>query len=238
MSVNRAGTLAGTSTMARTIEVFGPPASGKSSVAAALSAVPGLVTLKDHGPADLPPLVWAAIRAWPVLTVAPPDGVGRRRWTAWAGRLGAAPQIVRHRLHGGAETVLLDQGPAYTLGRLATLRERARSRGWWQDRLTESVQLIDVLVLLDADTATLAARLRRRSKSHVAKDLSEGALAAYLDREQQTCRAVAEEFEAAGGKLVRLDTRVTSPRACVAAISAVLSAAPAPAAEPAKSEAS
>jgi hypothetical protein len=234
MSVTRTGPRTG----ARTIEVFGPPASGKSSVAAALAAVPGLVTLKDHGPADLPPLAWAAIRAWPVLTVAPPDGVGRRRWTAWAGRLGAAPRIVRHRLHDGAETVLLDQGPAYTLGRLATLRQRARSLGWWQHRLAESVQLLDVLVLLDADTTTLAARLRRRSKSHVAKDLSEGALAAYLDREQQICRAVAEAFEAAGGKVLRLDTRVTSPRACVAAISAVLAAAPMQASEPAESEAS
>jgi AAA domain len=220
----------------RTIEVLGAPASGKSSVAAALAAVPGLVTVKDHGPGDLPPLAWAALRAWPVLTVAPPGGVGRGRWMAWAGRLGAAPQVVRHRVRRGAETVLLDQGPAYTLGRLATLRRRPRGRRWWQDRVAESVRLLDVLVLLDADTATLAKRLRRRSKLHLGKDLSEAALAAYLDGERETCRGVAEAFEAAGGSVLRLDSGVTSPRACVAAITAVLAGGQA--VEPAQRDAS
>jgi hypothetical protein len=210
--------------MSRThiIEVFGPPASGKSSVAASLASVPGLVTLKDHGPADLAPLTWAAVRAWPALTIAPPDGVSRARWMAWAGRLGAAPQVVRHRVRRGAATVLLDQGPAYTLGRLATLRDRGRGHVWWQQRVLDCAQLIDVLVLLDADTATLTRRLRRRSKSHVAKDLPDVAAAAYLVREQQTCRAVAEAFEAAGGTVLRLDTGVTSPSGCVAAIAALL----------------
>ncbi|MGH3385984.1 MAG: AAA family ATPase, partial [Nocardioidaceae bacterium] len=156
----------------RVVELLGPPASGKSSVAAGLAETPGVVVLKEHRRSDLPALVKSVVAAWPVLWTRPPAGVGRLRWAAWAGRLGAAPRTVGRR-RAPRTVVLLDQGPAYTLGRMAQLRDDPLAAAWWQARMEMSAQLLDVLVVLDADTATLAHRLHARPKAHVARTLDQ-----------------------------------------------------------------
>lgn len=205
------------------IELLGAPAAGKSSLAAALSSVPGTVVLKDHTPRDLPALTAACVRDWSVLLADPPPGIPRLRWTAWAGRVGAAPAVAgRHRRH--ADVVVFDQGPAYTLGRLMPVRRDPHGNHWWYRRACGTARLLALLVVLDADPEVLACRLRARDKEHPAAGMSEQDARGYLDAERQTCRVVAETLGRAGTRVLFLDTgrhelgeQVAAVRAAVAA---------------------
>ena len=199
----------------RVLELLGPPGSGKSSLATRLAALEGHVVVKDHSPGDLPVLLRSIVSAKPVLTRRPPPGVSRTRWVAWAGRLVAADEVVRRRARSGARVVVLDQGPAYTLGRLTDVRRSRTGSQWWHRQLTASAALLDVLVLLDAVLATLVELLHGRAKYHAELALDERAVDDYLADAQYDCRVIASWLEAAGVRVVRLDTsRVTADEAC------------------------
>lgn len=207
---------------AQVIELLGAPASGKSSIATALAARPGVVLLKDHEPADLPSLAWSAVRASPILRFPPPEGVGRARWAAWAGRLRAAPALVDRRDGRGATVVLFDQGPAYTLGRLTSLRRHDAGDAWWRRRAAECGRLLDLVVLLEVDERTLARRLRERSKAHVTQTMDDAEIETYLVQQQLVCRRVADAVAQAGATVLRLDTGEGPAREHVAAIMSTL----------------
>lgn len=190
------------------LELLGAPASGKSGLAAELAGHPGVAVVKDHAAADLPALGWALTRS-PRVVSAKPQGVSWSRWFAWAGRLGAVPQVARRRMHEGAAVVLLDQGPAYTLGRIRALRRTVGGDDWWASRIGHVAMTLDLLVLLEADVDTLVSRLRGRHKQHVASKLGDHALGEYLRQERATCRFMAEVLGEAGVTVLRLDTAVT-----------------------------
>ena len=199
------------------VELLGAPASGKSSLARELARLPGVTVVKDHRRRDLVPLAQSVGRSWPVMFGPLPAGVTRSRWVAWAGRLGAAPEIVRRLLARGATTVVLDQGPAYTLGRMVGVRTAAGS-DWWRARSSDCAMMLDLLVVLDADPATLAARLRSRDKDHRTSSFDDAQTRAYLAHEQATCRLVAEVLSDAGTPVMYLDTSRMSLLAQVSAI--------------------
>jgi hypothetical protein len=188
------------------IELLGAPAAGKSGLAAALGTAPGTVVVKDHHRRDLPALLGGVARAWPVLLADPPPDTSRLRWTAWAGRLTAAPALVAH--HGGTDgrLVILDQGPAYTLGRMLDVRRGRRGSHWWYRQACATGRLLDLLVVLDAAPDVLAGRLRGRPKDHRASDLDLPRTTGYLAAEQQICRAVADAVGRAGARVLQLDT--------------------------------
>lgn len=188
------------------VELLGAPASGKSGLATELARLPGVAVVKDHRHRDLAPLLRGVGRSWPVLLGPPPPGVSRARWAAWAGRLSAAPEIVRRLVARGADTVVLDQGPAYTLGRMVTARGTETGSAWWRARSNDCAGLLDLLVVLDADPATLTDRLRGRDKSHLAGSFDDEQAHAYLAAEQATCRLVAEILADAGTSVIHLDT--------------------------------
>jgi hypothetical protein len=210
--------------MTRVVELLGPPAAGKSSVARTLAEMSGVAVVKDHRPADLPALVVGAARAWPVLHSRRPSGIGRARWMAWGGRLGAAPYVVCRRRAAGARGVLLDQGPAYTLGRLTAVRRDASGLRWWNRRIAACADLLDGLVLLHAGPETLAERLSARDKQHPAQDLPHAELLRYLAGEAALSAMVADAVEEAGGSVLRLDTTSAQLGDHVAAVSALLAA--------------
>jgi hypothetical protein len=188
------------------IELLGVPAAGKSGLAAALGTAPGTVVVKDHCNRDLPALFGGVVRAWPVLLVAPPSGTSRLRWAAWAGRLCAAPAVAAHRGAAEGRRVVLDQGPAYTLGRLIDLRREPRGSHWWYRQACATSGLLELLVVLDASPDVLAGRLRDRGKEHRASGLDPQQTTRYLAAEQQTCRAVADAIGRAGAHVLHLDT--------------------------------
>jgi hypothetical protein len=192
--------------LSRVVELVGAPGTGKSTVAAEIATVPGVVLLKDHRPTDLPALAWSAMTAGRPVVSRPPDGVSRRRWVAWLGRVGAAPRCVRRRLASGAHAVVLDQGPVYTLGRMAGPADADPAVARWQRaRLSECRRLLDVVVLLDGDTELLTGRIRSRAKFHPAGDLPLAATRAFVDCERAASRRVVDLVAATGGIVVRLD---------------------------------
>lgn len=203
------------------VELMGPPGSGKSTLAAELAEIPGVCVLKDHRHEDLPSLAWATLRAWQVLPAAPAE-VSHTRWSAWAGRLGAARAVAERRLAAGAAMVVLDQGPAYTLGRMLEARRTARGHHWWWRRSADCAGLLDLLVVLDADTTILSRRLHVRSKAHPADAWDEEELAGYLQRERETCRDVADVLARQGTAVRRVRTDRTTVADQVAVVTEAL----------------
>jgi hypothetical protein len=199
----------------RVVELLGPPGSGKSALGERLARLDGCVVVKDHDRGDLPVLLRSALAAGPVLAHRPPPGVGHARWVAWGGRLVAADEVVRRRATKGARTVVLDQGPAYTLGRLTDLCTTRNGADWWHRQLHGCADLLDSLVLLDADRRTLLERLHTRPKDHAALGLDEHGAEDYLATAQHDCRVMASWLEFVGVPVVRLDTsRITADEGC------------------------
>jgi broad-specificity NMP kinase len=203
------------------VELLGAPGSGKSALATALEGREGVTVVKDHQPGDRPALAWSMARSWRLAGAAPPQ-VDRRRWVAWAARLGAAPHVARRRIARGAGTVVFDQGAAYTLVRMLQLRRRHPGNVWWERRCTDTACLLDLLVLVDADTPTLAARLRARRKDHPAEELEPGRLHEYLDAERRGCHEVADALAQEGAEAIRLVTTGMTPEEQVAEVLAAL----------------
>ena len=194
----------------RVIELLGPPGSGKSTLAARLAVLDGCQVVKDHRPGDLPVLLRGIASAGPVLARRPPAGVTRTRWLAWAGRVAAVEDVVGAREARGARLVVLDQGPAYTLGRMAEGCRSRQAAGWWHGQLAAYAQLLDTLVLLDADPLVLFDRLRERGKDHPGASLDECRFREHVADAAHDCRVMAAWLESAGVPVVRLDTsRVT-----------------------------
>ena len=194
----------------RVIELLGPPGSGKSTLAARLAVLDGCQVVKDHAPGDLPALLRGIASAGTVLARRPPAGVTRTRWLAWAGRVAAVEDVVGVREARGAQLVVLDQGPAYTLGRMADGCCSRRAAGWWHGQLAAYAQLLDTLVLLDADPLVLYDRLRVRGKDHPGARLDECRFREQVADATLGCRVMAAWLELAGVPVVRLDTsRVT-----------------------------
>lgn len=206
------------------VELLGAPASGKSGLAAELCQDPAAVLVKDHGRREIPRLLWGATRAWPVLLEAPPDGATRLRWAAWAGRLVAAPAVATRR-GSGRGLVVLDQGPAYTLARMADVRRTARGSHWWHRQACATARLLDVLVVLDAEPEVLSRRLHARPKAHRATVLDDRATDDYLRAEQATCRVVADAVARAGAAVLHLDTGRVPVAEQAAAVRSALAAA-------------
>lgn len=190
------------------VELLGAPASGKSALAEALSELEGVTVVKDHRRSDLSTLAWGVARAWPVAVTPPPD-VDRLRWAAWTGRLAAASRIAGIRLATGASTVVFDQGAAYTLVRMLELRHRPSGNVWWWSRCLETAGLLDLLVILDADNATLARRVRDRDKQHRAVELPPARLHQYLTAERRGCHLVADVLAREGAEVRRIITTDT-----------------------------
>lgn len=190
------------------IELLGAPAAGKTQLAEALARLEGVTVVKDHRRADLSALAWSMARSLPV-AVTPPHDVDRLRWAAWAGRLSAASRIASVRLATGASTVVFDQGAAYTLVRMLDLRDRPSGGVWWWNRCLETAGLLDLLVLLDADTTTLANRVHRRGKNHVSLGLAPSHLHDYLSAERRACHLVADLLAREGAEVRRIITTQT-----------------------------
>jgi broad-specificity NMP kinase len=202
----------------RVVELLGPPGSGKSTLAAALTAANGSVLVKDHAVRDLPALARAAGRAGSTYFLQRPVTVPAARHAAWLVRLGAAADVVARRAREGATLVVLDQGPAYTLGRLRHLCVTGHGRAWWGRHALATARLLDLVVLLDADPGTLAQRLRDRDKPHAAQRLGQTELLAYLREEHHRARVVAQVLGRAGAQCLELTTDTGSADDAVQAV--------------------
>jgi deoxyadenosine/deoxycytidine kinase len=204
------------------IEVVGPPGAGKSALAGALSNRHDVVVVKDHELRDVPALVLSAATATLVLRAGVPGGVSTPRWLAWAARLRAAPAVAARHAESGARVVAFDQGPAYTLARMSMLEGSASAHRWWYAQAAATARLLDALVVLDADLATLVTRVRSRSKAHVCKGLDKPDARRYLDTERRRAEQVVDVLDRAGCTVVRIDSGHIETAAQVREVMAVL----------------
>jgi cytidylate kinase len=192
------------------VELLGPPGAGKSGLARALAQISGVAVVKDHDRHDVAAAARSVAHALPVALSHPPAGVDRIRWAAWAGRLAAAPRVARHRLADGAGTVVFDQGAAYTLVRMLEVRRYPAGNTWWWRRSMETADLLDLLVILDADTETLVDRVRSRDKAHAVSTQSADVMRGYLAKERAACHLVADVLAREGTNARRVITTEVS----------------------------
>ncbi len=191
-------------TSSRAIEVVGPAGSGKSTVVDCL-ATSGNVRVV----ASVTPTTSARRRAIAVAGAAPRllrlaiRGRLPRRHIAWVARLGAFRMLVDS---GGSEHVVLDQGPLYTLGRLAGARPSSAGDRWHDDRIREWAQRLDAVVVLDAPDPVLVSRINRRAKSHAVKGSDETAALAAVARQRDDLDRVVSAVAACGLEVLRFDT--------------------------------
>jgi broad-specificity NMP kinase len=204
------------------VEILGAPGAGKSGLASALSELDGVTVVKDHSRADISAAAWSVARSLPVVFSRPPQEVDRLRWLAWASRVSGAPRVARQRLSQGSSTVVFDQGAAYTLMRMLEVRGHRWGNAWWWRRSIETARLLDLLVILDADTDVLADRVTGRSKAHRADGMPAESMHAYLERERRSCHLVADVLAREGTDVRRvITTEVSIPEQTEMVIDAI-----------------
>ncbi|UCE86398.1 MAG: hypothetical protein JSU66_01250 [Deltaproteobacteria bacterium] len=154
----------------RIVEIVGPPGAGKTSLLTALAA---------QRP-DLRPIFgWRAAR-WIPSFARDAAGLLPLFIEAWWRRRPLARRDMERMVRVQAsrriaercrrETLVMDQGPIYTLATLRLSRPAHDAgdplRTWW-DRMSERwARLLHTVVVLDAPDAVLLERIRNRSKDH------------------------------------------------------------------------
>lgn len=162
-----------------TVEILGPPGSGKSALLEALQTsrsdiIP--VSIYWRKPENLSTGMRSALSIAPIVS----ERASRRSFSVkhlvWMIRLEAALPIFRRKMVSSNAIAIFDQGPVYTMARLQDLGFRAaegsRLRSWWERKLDEWARILDLLIVLDAPNEVLIERINKRSKAHVAKDQS------------------------------------------------------------------
>jgi hypothetical protein len=128
--------------------------------------------------------------------------------------------------------VVLDQGPAYTLTRMAPVRRSHAAASWWEHRLQCCADLLDGVVLLDADADTLLERVRARPKHHAAEGLAPSSAQHALKAESATYRGIADRLERLAVPVLRLNTGLLDPDDQLHEVRAALLHQPAPLHQP------
>lgn len=200
------------------VELAGPAGAGKTTVARALvGSLPGA---RLGSPPGRLATVRSLVPAAPVL-LASRSVVAPGRWWSEAelrsvGYLLAWQRQLRDTATG--EPLLLDHGPVFRLAMLVAGRPQALRHPvfgpWWQRTATAWATLLDAVVVLDAPTDELIARIEARPREHRVQGLdlreAERFVDAYRAAFGKVLRVVSDE----GTPVVRVDT--TAPPEAVA----------------------
>lgn len=213
-------------------EVVGPPGAGKSTLLAGLAAAdPRLRTISRYrGARHIPSYVYSAAAVGRVV----PGVLGRRdlrQQARWMTRLEASAGILETTCAGVDGPVLFDQGPAYTLARLAgaarPVSDGPRYQRWRARKVEQWAAIFSVVVVLDAPDDLLLQRVVEREKAHPIELLGARAARAELARQRQGLDVTLRELADAGGPpIVRVDTGSASVPDLVDRVSAVLAGRP------------
>ena len=109
--------------------------------------------------------------------------------------------------------MLFDEGPIFALAWLRGFgHEIMRSPAtevWWQAMLRDWAPVMDLVVVVEADDALLARRIRTRPHPHEVKEFSDPAIVAWMARFRSALSWVLAGLERNGGPVV---LRVTTER--------------------------
>jgi len=196
------------------IELIGPAGAGKTGLLRAVAGrAPSVRTgLRFDRVRALPVVAWHAI----TLTPATLDMLFTDARWFWAGsrhlwRLRAFPSLLERARGSGHRTILLDEGPVFSLGRLSVFQRAHEGSGWlaraWSAEVARWSKRLTGVVLLDANNDVLAQRIRDRAKQHPLKNGSDRQIFAFLDGYRAAYRDIAARLNADGRvHVVELDT--------------------------------
>ena len=131
----------------------------------------------------------------------------------------------------GTRTVVFDEGPIFALAWLRgfgheIMRSEA-SEGWWQATLRDWAAVMDVVVVVEANDALLARRIRIRPHPHEVKEFSDPAIVAWMARFRSALSWVLEGLAREGGPVVlRVTTEREPPELLAAWVAAALDRIP------------
>lgn len=209
------------------VEIVGPAGSGKSTLQAALGAMPGVHGATVYRSLSRLPLWWRA-RGRVSSILRDPDLDASRRERIWITRLEAADEIARREATRTACRLLVfDQGPVFALtkigGAIETRRQSDELRRWRQGQVRSWSEALAAVVVLDGPDDALIKRVRTRSKAHPLQHLSSGDAEAWVRRERADYEAtLAELGDGARPAILRFDTTVGTPIDAVAGTIAAL----------------
>jgi hypothetical protein len=195
------------------VELVGPAGVGKTAVLRAIGGRDPAVRagVRINRSRQLFAVAWHAL----ALTPASLDMLFTDARWVWPGlrhlgRLRTFPAEVEYVRTLGYRTILLDEGPVFSLGRLSVFQYANEGAGWlarqWSTELQRWSALLDGVVWLDAPNAVLAERIRQRPKAHQIKQGSEQEVFEFLDRYRAAYRDILARLTAGGRvRLVELD---------------------------------
>lgn len=189
------------------VELLGPPGVGTKELSHALSQGSGVRVVEARSFPGIATVAAATPHALGAARSHPPPGVDRAHWAGWAWRLAATSRVARHQIAAGASTVVFDQGAAHALVRMLDVRRHPAGNKWWWRRSIETAELLDLLVVLDADTDTLFRRVTHGgAEVPMTQGWSAHELREQLDRERTACHVVADVLAREGAPTRRLIT--------------------------------
>jgi AAA domain len=192
------------------VELAGPAGAGKTTVARAL--VRSLPGARLGSPPGRLATVRSVVTTAPVLlasrSVAAPGWWWSEAELRSVGYLLAWQRQLRDAVAG--EALLLDHGPVFRLAMLVAGRSQALRHPvfgpWWWRTATAWGRLLDTVVVLDAPTDELIARIQARPREHRVRGADPRAAERFLDAYRvafdQVLRVVSDE----GTSVVRVDT--------------------------------
>lgn len=195
------------------VEVVGVAGAGKSTLARSLTGAGGVGPLADTLRTSEPRHLGAVVRGVPAALAALVRSLRDGRPLSWvelklvlylAGFDPAAGVVT------GSRWIVVDQGPVYSLARLLArggpnsvvavgTRRWTRWIARWGARL-------DLVVLLDASTETLLARIDGRDQAHEVKHAEREEAMAFVDRFRAAYEQVVGALEQRGVPVARVDT--------------------------------
>jgi broad-specificity NMP kinase len=195
------------------IELAGPAGVGKTTLSRALVGRGGVVTAAIWGLPTLS-LIGNGVRLLPSLL----ENCRRSGSLLWDESRHMVRLVTLHRaLAGGkpagTQVMLFDEGPIFALAWLRgfgheIMRSEA-SEAWWRDTLRDWAGLMDVVVVVEANDALLARRIRTRPHGHEVKEFSDPEIVAWMARFRAALSWVLAGLAAEGGPAV---LRVTTDR--------------------------
>lgn len=207
------------------VEIVGPAASGKSTLARSLCARNGQIVegarLNLSRPRHLPFVLSRGLSLLPACC----PGIG---WCRDASReeikkmiyLSGWDRVLARQLSRSRSLLVLDQGPVFNL---ATLQAFGRPRmagapfERWSNRMIDRWRgMLDLVIRLDAEDGSLIERIRDREKKHEIKDGSIWDMKSYLNRYRSAYdNVIARIAESSAVEVLTLDTDRLTPEQTV-----------------------